>query len=71
MITEHQQDQASLYALGALPETEMPSFEAEIRANGELRELVHGLQRATDALALARAACGTAARIEGKGAGAN
>jgi anti-sigma factor ChrR (cupin superfamily) len=53
MITEHQHDQASLYALGALPETERPAFEAELSANADLRELVRGFQQAADALALA------------------
>jgi anti-sigma factor ChrR (cupin superfamily) len=52
MSTDHQHDQASLYALGALPEAERAAFEAELRANAELRELVHGLQRGADALAL-------------------
>ena len=53
MITDAQHDQASLYALGALPEAERVAFEAELRAHAELRELVQGLQRGADALALA------------------
>ena len=53
MITEHQQDQASLYALGLLPEDERLAFEAELRDIVELREFTRGLQRAADALALA------------------
>lgn len=53
MTTEQQQEQASLYALGALPESERPAFEAAIRDNAELRSLVRGLQHAADALALA------------------
>lgn len=51
MITERQQDQASLYALGVLPETERAEFEAALRANAELRELTRGFQRAAEALA--------------------
>jgi quercetin dioxygenase-like cupin family protein len=53
MITEHQQDQASLYALGLLPEDDRPAFEAELHDIVELREFTRGLQRAADALALA------------------
>lgn len=53
MITEQQQDQASLYALGTLPEVEQPAFEAAIRDNAELRALVRGFQRAAEALTLA------------------
>jgi quercetin dioxygenase-like cupin family protein len=52
MITEQQQELASLYALGALPEGEARAFEAELRADAELRELVRGLQNVTDMLAL-------------------
>lgn len=51
MITERQQDQASLYALGALPETERAEFEAALRANAELREVARGFQHAAEALA--------------------
>ncbi|HEY6168363.1 MAG TPA: hypothetical protein VI454_10010, partial [Verrucomicrobiae bacterium] len=53
MITEQHQDRASLYALGALAEPEQRAFEAELRGNAELRDLVRGFQRAADALALA------------------
>jgi anti-sigma factor ChrR (cupin superfamily) len=48
MITEQQQEQASLYALGALSEAEAHAFEAELRGNAELRELVRSLQRTAD-----------------------
>jgi len=44
MITEQQQEQASLYALGALPEAEARAFEAELRDNAELAELMRSLQ---------------------------
>lgn len=53
MISEHQKNQASLYALGTLPEAERAAFQADLRQNPGLRELVRGFQRAADALALA------------------
>lgn len=53
MISEQQQEQASLYALGALGEAESRAFEAELRGNAELRSLVRSLQGATDLLAMA------------------
>jgi anti-sigma factor ChrR (cupin superfamily) len=52
MIHEQQQEQASLYALGALPGAEREAFERELRTNAELRELVLGLQRTTGLLAM-------------------
>jgi anti-sigma factor ChrR (cupin superfamily) len=52
MITEQKQELASLYALGALPADEARAFEAELRADAELGELVRSLQNATDMLAL-------------------
>jgi anti-sigma factor ChrR (cupin superfamily) len=52
MINEQQQEQASLYVLGALPPDEHEKFEAVLRANAELRELVRDLQRAATSLAL-------------------
>ncbi len=52
MITEQQQEQASLYALGALPDAEQTAFERELRGNEELCQLVHELQRAADLVAL-------------------
>ena len=52
MITEQQQEQASLYALGALPEAEGRAFEVELRGNGELAELVKSLQWTADLMAL-------------------
>jgi len=51
MITQQQQEQASLYALDALPAGERQEFESALRANVELRELARSLQRAADALA--------------------
>ena len=52
MITEQQQEQASLYALGALPDAEQSAFERELRGNEELRQLVRQLQRTADLVAL-------------------
>jgi len=52
MINEQQEEQAGLYALGALTATEQRAFEAELRGDPELRELVHRLQRTTGLLAL-------------------
>jgi anti-sigma factor ChrR (cupin superfamily) len=55
MITEQQQELASLYVLGALPEDEARAFEAAARADAELHDLVRSLQNATDMLALSSA----------------
>ena len=52
MITEQQQEQASLYALGALHDAEQTAFESELRSNEELRQLVRSLQRTADLVAL-------------------
>ena len=52
MISEQQQEQASLYALGALPEAEARAFGAELRGNSELAALVQSLQRTADLVAL-------------------
>ena len=51
--SEKQQEQASLYVAGALSEQEQGAFEADLRDNAELRDLVRDLQRAADLLALA------------------
>ena len=56
MITEHQQEQGSLFALGALSGDERRAFQAELGGNPELRELVRDLQRT--AVLLARAVPG-------------
>lgn len=53
MITEHHQELASLYALGALDAAESRAFETELLVNPELRRLVGELQRTTDLMALA------------------
>ena len=61
MISEEQQDQAALYALGLLGADEDAAFESELRANAELRDLVRELREAAGDLALtariAAAAC--------------
>jgi anti-sigma-K factor RskA len=51
MINESQQEQASLYVLGALDDRERQAFEAQLPDSEELRELVRDLQHATVALA--------------------
>jgi anti-sigma factor ChrR (cupin superfamily) len=53
MITEQQQEQASLYALGAMTGPEEAAFEAGLRGNAELRELVRELAKTAGCLALA------------------
>lgn len=55
MITERQEEQASLYALGALEQREEEAFEAEVRVNAELGELVRSLQRTAAVIARAEA----------------
>lgn len=52
MITEQQQEQASLFAVGALSETEGAAFEQELRVQPELQRLVSSLQEVTDFIAL-------------------
>lgn len=53
MITEQQQELASLYALGALEGAEAHAFEAEMRGDAELHAMVAELQRASDLMDLA------------------
>src|SRR5437870_13801649 len=52
MISEEQQDQAALYALGLLDSDEDAAFESELTANAELRDLVRELREAAGNLAL-------------------
>jgi anti-sigma-K factor RskA len=52
MISEEQQDQAALYALGLLDADEDAVFESELRANAELRDLVRELREAAGGVAL-------------------
>jgi hypothetical protein len=51
MTPEQQQEQASLYALGALSDAESRAFETELRGNAELLELVRSLQHTADLFA--------------------
>lgn len=53
MITEQQQEQAALCALGLLSTEERERFAGELRANSELRDLLQSLQALHDRLALA------------------
>jgi len=52
MITEHQQEQASLYAVGALSSEEGRQFEDDMRNSPELRDFVISLQQTIDRVAL-------------------
>src|SRR4029450_571770 len=52
MISEEQEDEAALYALGLLGADEGAAFESELRANAELRDLVRELREAAGNLAL-------------------
>src|SRR4029450_7037303 len=52
MISEEQEDEAALYALGLLGADEDAAFESELRANAELRDLVRELREAGGGLAL-------------------
>jgi quercetin dioxygenase-like cupin family protein len=48
MITEQQQERASLYALGALTPAEERAFEKELLGNPELHTFTRGLQRTSN-----------------------
>src|SRR5689334_13607152 len=50
MITERQQEQASLFVLGALSSAEEGAFAQELAANPPLQELVDTLRKAADLL---------------------
>jgi anti-sigma factor ChrR (cupin superfamily) len=53
MISEQQEELASLYAVGALPPSEEQSFEAAMSGNPELRSLTRSLQAAMAVVAAA------------------
>jgi PAS domain S-box-containing protein len=53
MISEHHEEQASLYAAGAMDEQERADFESLIEHDPELKEFVTGLLDLSAALALA------------------
>jgi len=54
MIPERQQEQATLYAVGALTEQERQAFEAELAASDELRKFVGEMQAALGLVARAQ-----------------
>ncbi len=51
MMDERKEEQASLYVLGTLPPGEVAAFEAELKRDAELQQLVDALQISRDALA--------------------
>ena len=51
MMDERREEQASLYVLGTLPPGELAAFEAELRRDAELQQLVEALRISRDALA--------------------
>jgi anti-sigma-K factor RskA len=51
MIDERMEEQASLYVLGVLTPEETRAFEATLKQDGELQQLVNALQISRDALA--------------------
>jgi quercetin dioxygenase-like cupin family protein len=66
MISEQQQEQASLYVLGAMPADEQRAFEARIKADSELRALVLDLQRSTALMAAARPSAALPSSLKAK-----
>ena len=66
MINEQQQEQATLYALGTLSAAEQRSFQEELRAAPELRQLVRSLQRTIELLALVSPAVSPPRELRGK-----
>lgn len=57
MITEHQQELACLYALGALPDQEAKAFASALDADEELQRFTRRLGEVTIGLALSTTAC--------------
>jgi quercetin dioxygenase-like cupin family protein len=66
MINEQQQEQASLYVLGAMPADEQRAFETRIKADPELRALVLDLQRSTALMAAARSSAALPSGLKAK-----
>ena len=66
MISEQQQEQAALEALGLLGPEERQQFAAEVRTNAELRELLWALQRTMDKVALATPRAAPPPSLKGK-----
>ena len=65
-MNERQEELASLYALGALPEREARAFEAELARDPHLRALVRDFQTTTAALAHAAPLRKPSANLEGQ-----
>src|SRR5262245_55487992 len=66
MITEQQQEQATLHALGLLGAEEQRHFADQVRANAELRDFLHLLQRTFDAVVLSVPAAALPAGLKAK-----
>ena len=66
MIDERLQEQASLYALGALEGAELREFEGALRGNPELRNLVRELRGVTEMLAGSAAALKPPAAVKAR-----
>ncbi|NJK91490.1 MAG: anti-sigma factor [Blastochloris sp.] len=52
MLTEHQEEQASLYALDLLPESEVAAFQRDLLAKPELQQLVEDLRLCREVVVL-------------------
>jgi len=66
MISEHQQELASLYALGALSPSEKLAFQAELSGNPELQALTRSLQSTIAVFAAATPAAALPPGLKGK-----
>jgi anti-sigma-K factor RskA len=66
MMDERLQENACLYAAGALTPKENRAFKKELRTNAELRELVRELQDAASAFALAEKSVAPPQRLKNK-----
>jgi anti-sigma factor ChrR (cupin superfamily) len=66
VITKQQQEQAALSALGLMSAEEQREFAAQVRANTELRDFLHELQRTLDAVALSVPAAPVPAGLKAK-----
>ena len=64
MISEDRQDFAALYVLGSLGAKETSEFEAALRSDAELRDLVNDLREAAGAVALAAPECHPSAALK-------
>jgi anti-sigma factor ChrR (cupin superfamily) len=66
MISENQQELASLYALGALSPSEKLAFKAELSGNSELQEFTRSLQSTVAVFAAATTAVALPPSLKGK-----